>query len=140
MLFGATEDEDHKATINLLEKAFRGPITRAVNREVMFLGRNGVGGEPLLKALARIYDQDNLRDWVDRRSLHATTRPVPKIVCSEALVLPNDFVSVGFFMLNYILAGLGSALGGISRLGHWGLRIGCAQSDAALPARGPTRP
>jgi|SRR6266568_3338794 len=26
------------------------------------------------------------------------------------------------------------------RLGHWGLRIGCAQSDAALPARGPTRP
>jgi hypothetical protein len=45
-----------------------------------------VSGEPLLKALARIYDQHNLRDWVDRRSLHATGRPVPRIVCSEALV------------------------------------------------------
>ena len=59
---------------------------RAVNREVVLLRRNGVSGEPLLKALARIYDQHNLRDWVDRRSLHATGRPVPRIVCSEALV------------------------------------------------------
>jgi hypothetical protein len=50
------------------------------------LRRNGVSGEPLLKALSRIYDQHNLREWVDRRGLHATTRPVPKIVCSEALV------------------------------------------------------
>jgi PLD-like domain len=86
VLFGASTDEDQKAIINLLEKSFRGPITRAVNREVVLLRRNGVSGEPLLKALSRIYDQHNLRDWVDRRGLHATARPVPKIVCSEALV------------------------------------------------------
>lgn len=86
VLFAASTDEDQKAMINVLEKSFRGPITRAVNREVVLLRRNGVSGEPLLKALARIYDQHNLRDWVDRRSLHATGRPVPKIVCSEALV------------------------------------------------------
>jgi hypothetical protein len=85
-LFGATTAEDQKGMINLLEKAFRGPITRAVNREVVLLRRNGVTGEQLLKALARIYDQHNLRDWVDRRSLHAAGRPVPRIVCSEALV------------------------------------------------------
>ncbi len=72
--------------INVLEKSFRGPITRAVNREVILLRRNGVTGEALLKALARIYDQHNLRDWIERRSLHATTRPIPRIVCSEALV------------------------------------------------------
>ena len=72
--------------INVLEKSFRGPITRAVNREVILLRRNGVNGEPLLKALARIYDQHNLRDWVERRSLHPTGRPVSKIVCSQALV------------------------------------------------------
>ena len=86
LLFAATADEDQKAMINVLEKSFRGPLTRAVNREVVLLRRNGVSGEPLLKALARIYDQHNLRDWVDRRSLHATGRPVPRIVCSEALV------------------------------------------------------
>lgn len=86
VLFAASIDEDQKAMINVLEKSFRGPITRAVNREVVLLRRNGVSGEPLLKALARIYDQHNLRDWVDRRSLHAAARPVPKIICSEALV------------------------------------------------------
>ncbi len=86
LLFAATADEDQKAMINVLEKAFRGPLTRAVNREVVLLRRNGVTGEPLLKVLARIYDQHNLRDWVDRRSLHAATRPVPRIICSEALV------------------------------------------------------
>ena len=86
VLFAASTDEDQKSMINLLEKSFRGPITRAVSREVMLLRRNGVNGEPLLKALARIYDQHNLRDWIDRQSLHATGRPIPKIVCSEALV------------------------------------------------------
>ncbi len=86
VLFAASTDEDQKGMINLLEKSFRGPITRAVSREVTLLRRNGVNGESLLKALARIYDQHNLRDWVDRRSLHATGRPVPKIMCSEALV------------------------------------------------------
>jgi superfamily II DNA or RNA helicase len=86
VLFAATADEDRKAMINVLEKAFRGPLTRAVNREVVLLRRNGVTGEPLLKALARIYDQHNLRDWVDRRSLHVAARPVPRIICSEALV------------------------------------------------------
>jgi hypothetical protein len=86
VLFAATTAEDQKAMINVLEKAFRGPVTRAVHRETMLLRRNGVGGESLLKSLARIYDQHNLRDWVDRRSLRAVARPVPKIVCSEVLV------------------------------------------------------
>jgi hypothetical protein len=86
VLFGATEGEDQKAMINVLEKAFRGPVTRAVNRELNLLRRNGVSSHPLLKNLARIYDQHNLREWIDRRSLHVTDRPVPKIVCSEALV------------------------------------------------------
>ncbi len=85
VLFGATEDEDQKAMINVLEKALRGPVTRAVNKELNHLRRNGVSGPSLLKALAKLYDQHNLRDWVDRRSLHTNDRPIPKIVCSEAL-------------------------------------------------------
>ena len=85
VLFGATEDEDQKGMINILEKALRGPLTRAVNRELNLLRRNGVTGQPLLKSLAKLYEQHNLRERVDRRSLQASERPVPKIVCSEAL-------------------------------------------------------
>jgi len=86
VLFGASTDDDQKGNINVLEKAFRGPITRAVNGELLKLRKNGVTGENLLRSLARIYDQHNLKDWVAQRGLHATMRPVPKIVCSEALV------------------------------------------------------
>jgi hypothetical protein len=86
VLFAATTDDDQKGMINVLERAFRGPITRAVNREVVLLRRNGISGEPLLKALANLYHQHNLSEWVDRRSLHAAGRLVPRIVCSEALV------------------------------------------------------
>jgi hypothetical protein len=85
VLFGATDDEDQKAMINVLEKALRGPVTRAVNKELNLLRRNGVTGQSLLKNLAKLYDQHNLRDWVDRRSPHTNERPIPKIVCSEAL-------------------------------------------------------
>jgi len=86
VLFGATEDDDQKGMINVLEKALRGPLTRAVNRELNLLRRNGVSSQALLKALAKLYEQHNLRDWVDRRSLHTSERPVPKIVCSEAFL------------------------------------------------------
>jgi len=86
VLFGATEDEDQKAMINVIEKAFRGPVTRAVNRELNLLRRNGVSGQPLLKALSRIYDQHNLREWIDRRTMQSKDHPVPKVVCSEALI------------------------------------------------------
>lgn len=86
LLFAATQDEGQKGMINILEKALRGPITRAVNRELNLLRRNAVTGQSLLKSLARIYDQHRLQDWVDRRSLYATEKPIPKIICSEALV------------------------------------------------------
>ena len=86
VLFAASTGEDQKGNINVSEKAVRGPITRAVNGELLKLRKNGVTGENLLRSLARNYDQHNLRDWVDRRSLHAMGRPVPRIICSEALV------------------------------------------------------
>jgi hypothetical protein len=34
VIFGTTTDEDEKGRINILEKAFRGPITTAVNQEL----------------------------------------------------------------------------------------------------------
>ena len=85
ILFGVTSDEDAKAQINILEKAFRGPITAAINRELNLLRRNGLTGQQLMKNLVRLYHQHNMRDWVDRRSLELEDHPIPKIVCSEGL-------------------------------------------------------
>jgi Helicase conserved C-terminal domain/PLD-like domain len=86
VLFGVTSDEDEKAQINILEKAFRGSVTDAVKRELNRIRRNGMTGPPLLKALGEIYLQHRMRDWVDRRALHLEDQAVPKIICSEALV------------------------------------------------------
>jgi superfamily II DNA/RNA helicase len=86
VLFGAATDEDVKGQINILEKAFRGPITTALNRELNLLRRNSVTGQALLKGLVRLYHHHNMRDWVDRRGLDLQEQPIPKIVCSEALL------------------------------------------------------
>ena len=51
VLFGATSDEDEKAQINILEKAFRGPMTTALNRELNLVRCNGVTGPELQKTL-----------------------------------------------------------------------------------------
>ncbi len=45
ILFGATTDEDEKAQINILEKAFRGPMLPALNRELNLLRRNVLAAE-----------------------------------------------------------------------------------------------
>lgn len=85
-LFGGIRDEDTKAQINVLEASFRQPITTAINRELNILRRNGVMGESLLKNLARIYHQHNMREIADRRSVALQDHANPRIVCSEALV------------------------------------------------------
>jgi hypothetical protein len=85
VLFGAA-DEDAKGQINILEKAFRGPITTAINRELNLLRRNSLTGQDLLKNLARLFHQHNMRDWMDRRGLQFEEMPTPRIVCSEALI------------------------------------------------------
>ncbi|MBI1800663.1 MAG: hypothetical protein HY259_06785 [Chloroflexi bacterium] len=86
LLFGATSDEDLKAQINLLERAFRGPLTAALNRELNRLRHNSVSGQPLLKTLARLYHQHNMRDWAERQNSRQEDEAIPLIVCSEALV------------------------------------------------------
>jgi helicase-like protein/phospholipase D-like protein len=86
ILFGATEDEELKAQINVLEKAFRAPnLTSAVKKELNSIRRNSMLGEKLYNALVRLYQQHDIREWLDRK-VNAAEQPVPKIVCSEALL------------------------------------------------------
>jgi len=86
VFFSVTEDEEVKAQINLLERAFRHPVTAAVKRELNLLRRNGMMGENLLKRLADIYYQHNLEKWLEHRTLQPEDRPIPKIICSEGLM------------------------------------------------------
>jgi hypothetical protein len=79
VLFGAAADEDVKGQINILEKAFRGSVTTAINRELNLLRRNSVIGQDLLKNLARLFHQHNMRDWMDRRGLPFEEMPTPRI-------------------------------------------------------------
>ena len=85
VLFNATEDEDIKAQINILEAAFRGTMTRALAQELNRLRRNGITGQALLKNLGELYYQHNMRDWIDRRGLQIEEQPTPVIICSEGL-------------------------------------------------------
>jgi superfamily II DNA or RNA helicase len=85
LMFGNTEDEDLKGQINILERAFRGAITTAINREVNLLRRNSVTGQELLRTLTNLYYQHNMRDLADRRGQLMKEQLIPKIICSEAL-------------------------------------------------------
>ena len=85
-LFKFATDEDEKAQINILEKAFRGPITTAINRELNFLRKNSVKQRDLLKSLGQIYFQHNMRDWVDNRSRRIGDDEMPRLICSEGLM------------------------------------------------------
>jgi hypothetical protein len=86
VLFGAADDEDQKAQINALERAFRAQnLTSAVKKELNLIRRNSLTSQALFKSLARVYQQHNLRDLVDRQR-DGSEQPIPKIVCSEALM------------------------------------------------------
>jgi len=84
VLFNATEDEDLKAQINILEAAFRGTMTRALAQELNRTRHNGITGQSLLKNLSELYYQHNMRDWVDSRSLQLEEQPIPRVICSES--------------------------------------------------------
>jgi hypothetical protein len=87
VLFRTAEDEELKAQINILEKAFRSTrLSNAIKREINLCRRNAITGGHLAKELGRIYLQHNMREAVDRQRLESKDRPVPQIICSEALL------------------------------------------------------
>jgi flagellar motility protein MotE (MotC chaperone) len=87
VFFRTAEDEELKAQINILEKAFRSTrLSHAIKRELNLLRKNTVIGPNLMKELVRIYQQHNMREAVERPVLRSEDRPVPQIICSEALV------------------------------------------------------
>ncbi len=84
--FAQADDEELKARINILNEAFRTINTAAINRELNLLRRNGVAGKPLVDALGLMYHQHNVSEALDRQRSGQKERPIPRVVCSEALV------------------------------------------------------
>ena len=85
-LFALTEDEEEKARINEMEKAFRISPTAAVSKELNSLRRNGVSGTNLLKTLINIYHQHRLSDRLEQEAVNIEKIEIPRIICSEAFV------------------------------------------------------
>jgi len=75
-----------KTRINILEKAFRGAMTTAMNRELNRIRRNGMTGDNLLKALTDLYHQHGMRDWSRRQAIRRENHEIPTMICSEALM------------------------------------------------------
>lgn len=85
LLYAKTEDENTKGQINILETAFRSPITGALARELNLLRRNNVADEQLLKSLSQLYHVHNMKMMNSRSSLREKNT-IPHIICSEALL------------------------------------------------------
>ncbi|KJH72188.1 helicase-related protein [Aliterella atlantica] len=84
--FKAIADEEVKAQVNILERVFRGSITQAISREINTLRHNGITDRDLFNQLLKIYNQHNMREWLNNNSMPTLSNPVPIIVCSEALI------------------------------------------------------
>ena len=84
-IFAQATDKNVSAQVSILEKAFRGAITTALNREINLLRRNHVTGCALLQNLTHLYHQHNMREWGTGQQ-NAQNEPVPKIICSAAWV------------------------------------------------------
>lgn len=79
-------DDDTRARINILEKAFRLNPSPVVNKKLDFLRRNGVVGDNLLRSLADIYYEHSLHERLDERTDFIKMEEISRIICSEALL------------------------------------------------------
>ncbi|MBN2186364.1 MAG: helicase [Dehalococcoidia bacterium] len=78
-------DDETKARLNILERAFRMSPSPAVNKKLYFLRRNGVVGENLLKSLTDIYYEHSLHERLDPKAGFIDIEEIPRVICSEAL-------------------------------------------------------
>ena len=87
LMYREVGDDDLREQVKILEEAYRGSISAALNRELNLLRRNGVTGDTLHERLSQLYQQHNLREQSTSRVRTQTENSeLPKIICSAALV------------------------------------------------------
>ena len=83
--FDQVKDADAQEQVAALERAFRLPVTAAVNRELNRLRHNGVIGQSLFKRLVDVYTAHGMRDRPAPEASADAVAAAPRIICSEAL-------------------------------------------------------
>ncbi|MBC8076656.1 MAG: helicase, partial [Chloroflexales bacterium] len=83
--FAQTTDVDMRAQISVLEAAFRGPLSRAVQSELQALRRANLADMPLVEELSHLYTRYGL-DQQRQPAARDDAPAAPVIVCSAALV------------------------------------------------------
>ena len=86
ILFKSTKDEGVREKINMIEKAFRGPVTVALNRSLNSIRRNSLIGNALLQELINLYQLHNMRGIQATSDGQIEEMELPRIVCSEGLI------------------------------------------------------
>jgi hypothetical protein len=86
--FSNTEDADLRGQINILDAAFKKPLTTAIKKQINVLRRNGVTGRQLLNTLADIYHEHGMKDYElnHNNRFEEELDNVPRLICSEALM------------------------------------------------------
>lgn len=81
-------DDDEKAQVAILEKAFRSTLTGAVKREINLLRRNSIKGRDLVKTLSNLYFQHHMQNWVENSRTRSgeSDSGTLRVVCSEGFV------------------------------------------------------
>jgi superfamily II DNA or RNA helicase len=83
-IFSQTDDNDLQAQINVLEAAFRQPLTKALRTELNAIKRAELRGQALIQELSHLYQRYTL-DQQRRQDRQTDEEAAPRIVCSEML-------------------------------------------------------
>lgn len=84
-LYNQTEDSYLKGQIELLEKAFRQPLTQAVRQEINAMHKSKVEGLALFDVLNKINFRHELQKVTDRQRRLSEEDTVPLVICSMGI-------------------------------------------------------
>jgi len=83
VLFEKSDNDDLKAQISLLEKAFRTVDRIAINQELNKIRHNHMTGMALVNRLTEIYTRHNLAELDENNLSMVMSADIPKVICSE---------------------------------------------------------
>lgn len=83
--YETVSDAKTRQTIDLLDKAFRQPMTNVLRRELNAIKREGLTNTELIARLKQLYNQHNIGQWRDARKWEQE-KPIATVICSQAFV------------------------------------------------------
>ena len=85
-LYGQSDSDDQKAQIQIIEQAFRQPMTQAVQQELNAIHKAKLQNLALFDTLDRIYIRHDLGKRLERSQLETDEEVVPIVVSSLGMI------------------------------------------------------